>query len=86
MATQSTITAENIQGVTYYQTESKGIAYTCYFTKQGEWCVHSQRLALGRHNTGSYRYYKNIESLASNIKAFKQLPQLLAAPAGSVLH
>lgn len=86
MATQTVITTQTIQGVTYYQAERNGVAYMCYFTGQGEWCVQSQRLSLGRRNVGTFRHYKNLDLLASSIKAFSQLPQLLQVPTAVTLH
>ena len=86
MATQTAITTETIQGVTYYQAERNGVAYMCYFTGQGEWCVQSQRLPLGRRNVGTFRHYKTVELVANNIKAFSQLPQLLQVPVAVTLH
>lgn len=86
MATQTPINSVYIEGVTYYETERNGIAYMCYLTGQGEWCLQTRRLSLGRHNVGSFRHYKNLDLLASSVKAFSQLPQLLQVPAAVTLH
>lgn len=86
MKPQSIITADQLDGITYYETQRNGVAYTCHLTSDGEWCVHSHRLALGRHNVGTIRHYKNIDLLASSVKAFGQLPKLLQVPATAVFH
>lgn len=67
------ITAETIDGITYYSTTRRGVAYTTYQTKGGDWWVSSRRLALGRSNAGGGRYYTDLAALCDGCKAFAGL-------------
>ena len=70
------ITATTIDGMTYYTATRRGVEYTAYQTKGGEWFVATKRLALGRFNPGGGRYYKTIGELAQAVKAFVGLDLL----------
>lgn len=70
------ITAETIDGVTYYTTTRRGVEYTAYMLC-GQWFVASRRLALGRP-IGGGRYYKTLDALATGCKAFAALPVFLS--------
>lgn len=72
------ITAETIDGVTYYTTERRGVIYTANQTAGGNWWVSSHRKALGRMHIGGGRYYESLDALAAGCKAFAGLPILLS--------
>lgn len=72
------ITRETIDGVTYYTTTRNGAEYCAYLTTSGAWFVSSRRLALGRFNAGSGKYYPTIDDLAAGCKAFAALPFLMS--------
>lgn len=71
------ITAETIDGVTYYTTTRRGVEYTAYLLC-GQWFVASHRAALGPRHIGGGRYYKDLDDLATGCKAFAALPVFLA--------
>ena len=72
------IETEVIDNVTYYTTVSRGVAYT--FNKEvSGWGLHSHRMALGRFNTGSYRFFNTLQELENSLKAFKGVSQLIEA-------
>ncbi len=81
----SSIASVTIDGTTYYSTDWRGVRYTAYFTRQGEWCVHSTRLALGPMNIGSYRHYKDIQSMAKHVRALAGM-MLIEMPVISTLQ
>ncbi len=68
------ITRETLDGVTYYTTTRNGVEYCGYQTTSGSWFVSSRRLALGRFNAGSGKYYETLDDLAAGCKAFAALP------------
>lgn len=72
------ITAETLDGVTYYTTERRGVIYTANATASGSWWVSSHRKALGRFHVGGGRYYDSFGALAIGCKAFAGLPILLS--------
>lgn len=78
------ITAETLDGVTYYTTERRGVIYTANATASGSWWVSSHRKALGRMHIGGGRYYSDINTLAGGCKAFAGLPILISLTAGAV--
>lgn len=72
------ITSKTIDGVEYHTTTRGGVEYCAYFQKTvGKWWVGSRRLALGRFNAGTGKYYDRIE----DCKAFAALPALLSMKA-----
>jgi len=72
------ITAETIEGVTYYSTERRGVEYTAYLTSWGQWWVGTHRKGLGRGHVGGGRYYASIDDLATGCKAFAALPVFIS--------
>lgn len=60
-----------------YQTEYRGVAYHAQMIA-GRWCVLSQRLALGRGNVGTSRWFDTVAEIETNIKAFSGLAVLVA--------
>lgn len=70
------ITAETIDGTTFYSTERRGVIYTTYETIDGSWWVGTHRKSLGRH-VGGGRYYVSLSDLANGCKAFAALPVFL---------
>jgi hypothetical protein len=73
------ISAETIDGVTYYSITRRGVEYLAYCSLSG-WGVSTRRLALGRRHVGGFKYYDSVEQLADTVKAFRGLDLLLAAP------
>lgn len=68
------ITKTELNGSTYFETVSRGVAYCAAFQESvGEWFVSSHRLALGRSHIGGGKYFKKIE----DCKPFAALPVLL---------
>lgn len=78
------ITAETLDGVTYYTTERRGVIYTANATTGGSWWVSSHRKALGRNHIGGGRYYNDINALAAGCKAFAGLPIFISLTAGAM--
>ena len=72
------IQASNIDGTTYYSATARGVEYTAHLNAVG-WFVSSRRIALGRSNIGSGRYYASLTALAAGCKAFASLDILVAA-------
>lgn len=71
------ISAEIIEGTTFYSTVRRGVEYTAYRTPGGNWWLGTNRLALGRGHIGGGRYYSDIDALAAGCKAFADLPLML---------
>ena len=71
------IETTQIEETTYYKAEQRGIAYMIYFNSRGEWEVHSQRKALGRHNVGSYKWFANLDEVEAKYKCFRGLSLLI---------
>lgn len=63
-------TIEN--GKTYYSTTVRGVEY-CASVLAGQWVVTSRRLALGRGNAGTARFFPTVEVLSGSVKAFSNL-------------
>lgn len=83
MATQL-ITAEVIDGNTYYTAEARGVSYCAYqSTATGRWWVSSRRLSLGRFNPGGGKWYGSVAEVAAGCKAFAALDVLLATEGGA---
>lgn len=73
-ANSTTIEKSEHEGVTYYTTIRRGVEYCAYFCSVvGKWFVSSHRVALGKFNSGSGKYYENIE----DCKAFAALPTMV---------
>lgn len=75
---KSIITATKIKETTYYKTTMNGVEYIAS-TMGDQWFTQSRRIALGRFNVGTIKYYPSLEALASNCKAFAGLDELLVA-------
>lgn len=72
------IVAKETDGVIYYSTIYRGIKYfTYYMQSREEWCLSSQRLALGPYHIGGYKFYKTIDDLCKSCKAFQHLNALI---------
>ena len=80
---QTAITATITDGITYYSTTRRGVAYMAYQTRQGEWFVSTKRLALGRFSPGGGRYYPDLATLARECAAFSALPALISETTAS---
>lgn len=72
------ITAEEINGTTYYTAVARGTSYCAYQSASGEWWCSSRRLSLGRWNAGGGKWYATLEALAQGCKAFSGLDVLVA--------
>lgn len=72
------ITAEIIDNVAYYTTVRGGVEYTAYQSAIGGWYVLTKRLALGRSNVGGCKHFDSVNAVASSVKAFFGLNQLVA--------
>ena len=82
MTTQTIITAEVLEGTTYYSAIARGTEYTAYQSKAiGEWWCGSRRLGMGRRHIGGGKWYPTLEALAQGCKAFAGLDVLLTADA-----
>ncbi|WP_153133211.1 hypothetical protein [Dechloromonas hortensis] len=71
------ITAQTLDGVTYYTTTRRGVEYTAYVLG-GQWFVASHRATLGPRHVGGGRYYQDLDALANGCKAFAALPVFLS--------
>ena len=71
------IETEEINGTIYFTMTSRATNYTLYQDSTGDWCLHSQRAALGRYNDGSYRTFKTLEQIESVLKAFRGISQII---------
>lgn len=78
----ATIEQQTIEGTTYYTTVSRGTRYSLRHYK-GEWELYSKRLALGRSNVGSFRFYNTLEQIEAEVKAFAGIATLLSSTSGS---
>ena len=68
-----------IDGINYVSTVYRGCKYMVYQCKtDGDWCVTSRRLALGRSNVGGCRYYNTLAEVSNDRKAFYDLNKLTA--------
>ncbi|MBF6615571.1 MAG: hypothetical protein ITG07_02485 [Candidimonas sp.] len=76
----ATIEQSNIEGVSYYTVVSRGTRYSLRQHK-GEWELYSKRLALGRSNIGSYRFFRSLEEVEASVKAFSGIKLLLGSSA-----
>ena len=65
-----------VESVTYYTTQVRGINYTLHNTGS-EWELHSRRQALGKNNVGSYKFFPSLQALEKQIKAFNGVSQLI---------
>jgi len=72
------ITCETLDGVSYYSTTRRGVHYCAYKQHDSDqWWVSTHRIALGSMHIGGGRYYRDLNDLAANCKAFAALPALL---------
>ena len=72
------ITCETLDGVSYYSTTRRGVHYcACKQHDSDQWWVSTHRVALGSMHIGGGRYYRDLNDLAANCKAFAALPALL---------
>jgi len=72
------ITRVTIDGVSYYTTSRRGVDYCAYKQNDSDqWFVSTHRSGLGPLHIGGGRYYRNLNDLAANCKAFAALPALL---------
>lgn len=74
------ITAETLDGVTYYSATRRGVEYMAFDSMSG-WGVSTRRLALGRMNVGGFKYYSGPAEISEKVKAFAGLALLLSAEA-----
>lgn len=84
----ATIEQQIIEGTTYYSTVSRGTRYSLRLYN-GEWELHAKRLALGRLNVGSFRFFDTLEQLEAEVKAFKGIGMLIGSAscsAGAAKH
>lgn len=73
------ISAETLDGVTYYSATRRGVEYMAFDGLSG-WGVSTRRLALGRMNVGGFKYYDSVEQISATVAAFRGLDMLIAAP------
>lgn len=72
------ITRETLDGVSYYTTRRAGVDYcACKQNDSDQWWVSTHRVGLGPLHIGGGRYYRDLNDLAANCKAFIALPALL---------
>lgn len=72
------ITRETLDGVSYFTTTRRGVDYcACKQHDSDQWWVSTHRIALGSMHIGGGRYYRDLNDLAANCKAFAALPALL---------
>lgn len=72
------ITRETLDGVSYYSTSRRGVHYCAYKQHDSDqWWVSTHRIGLGPLHIGGGRYYRDLNDLAANCKAFAALPALL---------
>lgn len=76
------IESVTIDGTTYYSAEWRGVSYSAHIDSNGQWCVHSRRLALGQYNIGSWRHFKDIQALTGAVRALAGL-MLVSMPAAT---
>ena len=63
--------SEIIDVINYVSTVYRGCKYMVYKCKgDGDWCVTSRRLALGRSNVGGCRYYNTLAEVSNDRKDF----------------
>lgn len=72
------ITAETIDGQTYYYATRRGVRYMAYCGPSG-WGVNTHRLSLGPRNVGGFKYYSGPAEISEKVKAFAGLELLLSA-------
>jgi len=82
------VTQAEVNGIVYYTTTARGVAYTLRRKRSGEWELSSRRLSLGRHNVGSTKFFASLDELEASIKARRGIAALLndAAGAGATRH
>jgi len=74
------IEIETVEATTFFKTEARGVSYLARYVEcRSEWEVHSKRIALGRSNVGTFRYFKSAVEIAEKVKAFRDLPLTLQA-------
>lgn len=72
------ITRETLDGVSYFTTTRRGVDYCAYKQNDSDqWWVSTHRVGLGPLHIGGGRYYRDLNDLAANCKAFAALPALL---------
>lgn len=72
------ITCETLDGVSYFSATRRGVHYcACKQHDSDQWWVSTHRIALGSMHIGGGRYYRDLNDLAANCKAFAALPALL---------
>lgn len=74
------IQISDADGIRYYHAERAGVQYMAYW-RGDRWHVHTKRLALGRSNFGSWKFFECVEELAAKVKAFAGLDRLIGAEA-----
>lgn len=75
-----TIKVEKHGEKTYFTAERRGVSYCASQKRDGKWEVHSRRLALGRGNVGSWKFYDTVEDLVNANAAFFGLEQFVDQP------
>ncbi|WNL48581.1 hypothetical protein RKE25_23145 (plasmid) [Dyella sp. BiH032] len=78
--TKNMITCSVVEGHTYYTAVSRGVEYMarqCPVT--GRWQVYTNRLALGRLNTGGVKHFDTLADVSTNVKALAGLDVLIQA-------
>lgn len=75
MAQANMITAQAIEGRTYYTATARGVEYMAS-ELAGAWFVSSRRLALGRRHIGGGKHYSTLADVAAGCKALAGLDLL----------
>jgi len=74
--TNMMIMTETHDNIMYYIAETSTVVYTLRFYDSA-WELHSQRKALGRYNMGSYRFFKTLEQIESQLKCFVGISKII---------
>lgn len=78
-----TITQTVCEGITYYGLTYRGSSYTLRCKRGGEWELSIRRLALGRSNPGSCKYFDTLAELEKSYPAFSGIEQMINADTGA---
>lgn len=71
------IEATNMNGVTYYETEVKGVEFCAYQNGVGSWVVSSRRT----RKSGTVKHFASVQELAAKVKAFASLDAIMTCEA-----
>ena len=67
-----------LHAVLHFSTTRRGVHYCAYKQHDSDqWWVSTHRVGLGPLHIGGGRYYRDLNDLAANCKAFAALPALL---------